>query len=68
MALDPVRTESLSRLFNGLVNRSFDDLGTGSAPLRSYVIGLLVRFARTDAVYQIRHPGEESGSKRSWSS
>ena len=52
-----LRKSSLGRLFNDLVNRSFDDLNLVDAGIRAYVIELLVGFARTDALYRIEDPG-----------
>jgi len=51
-----MRQESLYRLFHRLVNRSFSDLQTGDEALKGYVIDLLVRFARTDALYELEDP------------
>ena len=53
----PMDSQSLYELFHKLVNQSFDDLQSCDSPLRTYVVDLLVRFARSDALYQIRDPG-----------
>ena len=46
----------LEKLFVRLIHRSFDDLQVGDPKIREYVKDLLCRFARTDALYQIRDP------------
>lgn len=51
-----IRSDSLHRLFSRLVARGFDDLGVADTGLRTYAVDLLVRFARTDALYQLRAP------------
>lgn len=47
---------SLGKLFDRLVHRSFDDVGLIDGAVRDYVADLLVRFARTDALYRIHDP------------
>ena len=44
----------LARFFADLVRRSFADLGLGTGETASYVVDLLVRFARSDGLYRIR--------------
>ena len=51
-----IQDHSLFRLFSQLVARSFEDLQIGDEIIRAYVVDLLVRFARTDSLYQIRDP------------
>ena len=46
----------LARFFEGLVHRSFSELWVWDREVVSYVVDLLVRFARTDALYRIREP------------
>lgn len=47
---------SLGKLFDRLVHRSFNDIGLIDGAVRDYVADLLVRFARTDALYRIHDP------------
>ncbi len=57
MSDSTIRHKSLVQLFTQIVDRSFGDLQTGDDILRTYVVDLLVCFARSDALYQIRDPG-----------
>jgi len=48
-------SERLERFFTRLVSRSFWDLGIRDPDLIGYIVKVLVEFARTDKLYQIRH-------------
>ena len=50
----------LVRFFDGLVRRSFGELGLREAEVTDYVVNLLARFARTDALYRV---GELKGKR-----
>lgn len=56
MSASTLRHQSLYQLFTGLVNQGFDDLQLTDTHLRRYVADLLVRFARSDALYRIQDP------------
>jgi len=47
-------SERLERFFTRLVSRSFWDLGIRDPDLVGYIVQVLVEFARTDKLYQIR--------------
>ena len=51
-----LQSQSLYRLFSQLVQQGFSDLQTGDETLRTYLVDLLVRFARTDALYRVKDP------------
>lgn len=51
-----VSSPGLARFFEGLVRRSFGELWIWDHEVADYVVNLLVRFARTDALYRIRNP------------
>ena len=50
----PVPATGLARFFEGLVHRSFAELSIWDRELAAYVVDLMVRFARTDALYRLR--------------
>ena len=52
-----IKYESLNRLFANLIERSFADLQVRDPDLKHYVTDLLVRFARSDALYHVADPG-----------
>jgi len=45
----------LTHFFQRLIWRSFDDLNLATAELRTYVVEILTRFVRTDALYRLNH-------------
>ena len=45
----------LVSFFHRLIWRSFDDLNLGTVDVRNYMVEILVRFARTDALYCLNH-------------
>lgn len=55
--MTPVVTgsEALKRLFAAVTEQTFQvELGLADPPLTDYLVGLLVRFIRTDAVFRVR--------------
>ena len=53
-SLRPASVSGLVRFFSGLVQRSFGELWIWDREIADYVVDLLVRFARTDALYRVR--------------